>query len=138
MRVDDFTATYRQRAARGFTAGIGYQTAEDLAAGTDAWRPTTLEVNHPLRTDGGRLYLLGHGYAPAFTVTFPDGAAADGEVQWRPVDPTTLLSEGATKFARPGVTDEAAPHQPARRHRPASATLANRVTVPRGRRCRTT
>jgi cytochrome c biogenesis protein len=107
VRVDDFTATYEATGQpASFTAGIGYQTAADLAAGTDAWRPTTIAVNHPLRTDGSRLYLLGHGYAPRFTVTYPDGQQRTGEVQWRPVDQTTLLSEGATKFARPGVTDE--------------------------------
>jgi cytochrome c biogenesis protein len=107
VRVDDFTAAYeRNGQPASFQAAIGYQTAADLAAGTDAWRSTTIAVNHPLRTDGSRVYLLGHGYAPRFTVTFPDGAQRTGEVQWRPVDPTTLLSEGATKFARPGVTDE--------------------------------
>src|SRR3954447_7793010 len=107
VRVDDFTATYEATGQpASFTAGIGYQTAADLAAGTDAWRPTTIAVNHPLRTDGSRLYLLGHGYAPRFTVTYPDGQQRTGEVQGRPVDQPTLLSEGATKFARPGVTDE--------------------------------
>jgi cytochrome c biogenesis protein len=107
VRVDDFTATYEANGQpAGYTAAIGYQTADDLVAGTDAWRSATVAVNHPLRTDGSRLYLLGHGYAPRFTVTYPDGQQRTGEVQWRPVDQTTLLSEGATKFARPGVTDE--------------------------------
>lgn len=107
VRVDDFAATYeRNGQPASFTAGIGYQTADDLAAGRADWRPGSLAVNHPLRTDGSRVYLLGHGYAPRFTVTWPDGQQRTGEVQWRPVDPATLLSEGATKFARPGVTDE--------------------------------
>jgi cytochrome c biogenesis protein len=107
VRVDDFAAAYeRNGQPADYRATIGYQTAADLAAGSAAWRTTTVSVNHPLRTDGSRVYLLGHGYAPRFTVTFPDGAQRTGEVQWRPVDQTTLLSEGATKFARPGVTDE--------------------------------
>ena len=107
VRVDDFTATYEHSGQpAGYTATVGYQTAADLAAGTDSWRSATVAVNHPLRTDGSRVYLLGHGYAPRFTVTYPDGQQRTGEVQWRPVDQTTLLSEGATKFARPGVTDE--------------------------------
>jgi cytochrome c biogenesis protein len=107
VRVDDFAATYEANGQpASYTASIGYQTAADLAAGTAAWRSTTVAVNHPLRTDGNRVYLLGHGYAPRFTVTFPDGQQRTGEVQWRPVDQATLLSEGATKFARPGVTDE--------------------------------
>jgi cytochrome c biogenesis protein len=107
VRVDDFTATYEPNGQpASYTAGIGYQTAADLAAGAQAWRPTTISVNHPLRTDGSRVYLLGHGYAPRFTVTWPDGTQRTGEIQWRPVDQATLLSEGATKFARPGITDE--------------------------------
>jgi cytochrome c biogenesis protein len=107
VRVDDFTATYEPTGQpAGYTAAVGYQTAADLAAGGTAWRSTTVSVNHPLRTDGSRVYLLGHGYAPRFTVTWPDGQQRTGEIQWRPVDQSTLLSEGATKFARPGVTDE--------------------------------
>jgi cytochrome c biogenesis protein len=107
VRVDDFAAAYEQNGQpASYSAEVGYQTADDLAAGTSAWRPATVAVNHPLRLDGSRVYLLGHGYAPRFTVTFPDGTQRTGEVQWRPVDQTTLLSEGATKFARPGVTDE--------------------------------
>ncbi len=108
VRIDDFAATYQttgQPAA--YTAGIGYQTTEDLAAGrTDSWRPYALAVNSPLRLDGSRVYLLGHGYAPRFTVTFPDGQQSTGEIQWKPVDQGTMLSEGATKFEPPGVTDD--------------------------------
>lgn len=107
VRVDEFTATYEANGQpASYEASIGYQTGTDLAAGTVEWRTTTVAVNRPLRTDGSRLYLLGHGYAPRFTVTFPDGQQRTGEIQWRPVDQVTLLSEGATKFARPGVTDE--------------------------------
>jgi cytochrome c biogenesis protein len=107
VRIDDFAATYEPNGQpASFRAAVGYQTAADLAAGTDAWRSTVVSVNHPLRTDGSRVYLLGHGYAPRLTVTWPDGTQRTGEIQWRPVDQTTLLSEGATKFARPGVTDE--------------------------------
>jgi cytochrome c biogenesis protein len=108
VRVDDFAATYEPNGQpASYRAAIGYQTAADLADGTSDWRSATLAVNSPLRTDGSRVYLLGHGYAPRFTVTFPDGQQRTGDVQWRPVDQTTLLSEGATKFARPGVTDDA-------------------------------
>jgi cytochrome c biogenesis protein len=107
VRVDGFTADYLPNGqARSYRADLGYQSAEDLAAGeAESWRPFPLAVNNPLRLDGNRVYLLGHGYAPRFTVTFPDGTRRTAEIQWSPVDPTTLLSQGATKFARPGVTD---------------------------------
>jgi cytochrome c biogenesis protein len=108
VRVDDFEAGYLPNGqAESFDAAIGYQSGDDLAAGrVDQWRPFDLAVNHPLRVDGDRVYLLGNGYAPQFTVTFPDGQQRSGEIQWRPVDMATLLSEGATKFEPPGVTDD--------------------------------
>ena len=121
VRVDGFTADYDEHTgrARSFSADVAYQDADDLAdvpavvpaddaagsQGSDRWRSATLQVNHPLRLSGDRVYLLGHGYAPIFTVTFPDGQQRTGVIQWRPVDPLTLLSEGATKFDPPGVTD---------------------------------
>jgi cytochrome c biogenesis protein len=104
VRVNDFTPTYSPdgRPVR-YEADIDYQSGAALAAGT--WRPYHLEVNEPLRTQGERVYLLGHGFAPTFTVTYPDGEKRSKTVQWRPMDQTTLLSEGATKFDPPGVTD---------------------------------
>ncbi|HEY0814800.1 MAG TPA: cytochrome c biogenesis protein ResB [Pseudonocardia sp.] len=108
VRVDDFTATYLPDGqASAYAASIGYQTPADVAAGTSAWRPFPLAVNNPLRLGGERVYLQGHGYTPRFTVTFPDGQQRTGAVQWTPVDGATLLSQGATKFQRPGVTDDA-------------------------------
>ena len=108
VKVGAFTATYlADGQASACAATVGYQTAEDLAAGVTTWRPFPLAVNHPLRLDGERVYLQGHGYTPRFTVTFPDGQQRTGAIQWSPVDLTTMLSQGATKFQRPGVTDEA-------------------------------
>ncbi|HVH24658.1 MAG TPA: cytochrome c biogenesis protein ResB [Pseudonocardia sp.] len=107
VRVDEFAADYLPNGqAESFRASVGYQTAEDVGAGSTEWRPYQLSVNHPLRLDGDRVYLLGQGYAPRFTVTFPDGTQRTGEIQWTPVDPVTLLSQGATKFSRPGLTDD--------------------------------
>ncbi|HEU5110518.1 MAG TPA: cytochrome c biogenesis protein ResB, partial [Micromonosporaceae bacterium] len=104
VKVNGFSARYLPSgAAESFTADVDYQSGADLDSGT--WRPYRLRVNDPLRTAGDRVYLLGHGYAPTFTVTFPDGSRRTSTIQWRPVDPRTLLSEGATKLDRPGVTD---------------------------------
>jgi cytochrome c biogenesis protein len=109
VKVDTFDATYLPNGAPdSFRAGIGYQAGADLGAGPDGpWRPYQLEVNSPLRLAGDRVYLLGHGYAPEFTVTFPGGEQRSVTTQWRLADPNTLLSEGATKFDRPGLVDEA-------------------------------
>jgi len=106
VQVDGFTPTYLGTGQpQDFRADLSYQGPEDLTAGT--WRPYQLAVNDPLRMGGTRVYLLGHGYAPQFTVTFPDGQQRSGVVQWRPVDIATMLSEGTTKFDPPGVTDDA-------------------------------
>ena len=82
---------------------------------SDTWRPYRLEVNHPLRVGGDRVYLQGHGYAPTFTVTFPDGQTRTQTVQWRPEDPLTLLSSGVVRIDPPGG------HLPRRRRTPQTA-----------------
>ncbi|MEO8816608.1 MAG: cytochrome c biogenesis protein ResB [Mycobacterium sp.] len=100
IRVNDFTANYLASGlATSFTANIDYQSGADLA--DDHWRPYVLEVNHPLRVGGDRTYLQGHGYAPTFTVTYPDGQTRTSTVQWRPDNPLTLLSSGAVRFDPP-------------------------------------
>jgi len=100
IRVNNFDAHYLPSGqATSFAANIDYQTGRDLT--TDSWRPYRLEVNHPLRTGGDRVYLQGHGYAPTFTVTFPDGRTRTSTVQWRPDNPQTLLSSGVARIDPP-------------------------------------
>jgi cytochrome c biogenesis protein len=101
VRVNDFDADYLPSGqATSFAANIDYQAGADLTANT--WRPYRLEVNNPLRVGGDRVYLQGHGYAPTFTVTFPDGQTRTQTVQWRPDDPLTLLSSGVIRVDPPG------------------------------------
>jgi cytochrome c biogenesis protein len=100
LRVNDFQARYLPSGqATSFAANIDYQAGHDLT--TDSWRAYRLEVNHPLRVGGDRVYLQGHGYAPTFTVTFPDGQTRTSTVQWRPDNPVTLLSSGAVRIDPP-------------------------------------
>ena len=100
IRVNDFQAHYLPSGqATSFAADIDYQDSHDLTANT--WRHYLLEVNHPLRVGGDRVYLQGHGYAPTFTVTFPDGQLRTSTVQWRPDNPQTLLSSGAVRIDPP-------------------------------------
>lgn len=100
IRVNDFAAHYLPSGqATSFAADIDYQSGNDLAA--NSWRHYLLEVNHPLRVGGDRVYLQGHGYAPTFTVTFPDGQTRSSTVQWRPDNPQTLLSSGAVRIDPP-------------------------------------
>ncbi|MEE6163895.1 MULTISPECIES: cytochrome c biogenesis protein ResB [unclassified Mycolicibacterium] len=114
LRVNDFDAHYLPSGqALSFAANVDYQAGHDLAANT--WRPYRLEVNHPLRIGGNRIYLQGHGYAPSFTVTFPDGKTRSQTVQWKPEEPLTLLSSGVVRIDPPGGSypdaDERRKHQ---------------------------
>ncbi|OBH61688.1 cytochrome C biogenesis protein ResB [Mycobacterium colombiense] len=100
IRVNDFAAHYLPSGqATSFAANIDYQSGEDLTANT--WRNYRLEVNHPLRLGGDRVYLQGHGYAPTFSVTYPDGQIRTATVQWRPDNPQTLLSSGVVRIDPP-------------------------------------
>lgn len=101
VRVDSFRADYLDSGqAEMFTADIRYQAGADLAAGQ--WRDYRLRVNEPLRVAGDRVYLIGHGYAPTFTVTFPDGQTRTETIQFAPQDQRTFLSSGVLRFDPPG------------------------------------
>lgn len=103
VKVNDFDAEYLPSGqAVTFAANIEYQAGADLESNT--WNHYRLEVNHPLRVGGDRVYLQGHGYAPTFTVTFPDGQTRTSTVQWRPDDPLTLLSSGVIRVDPPAGT----------------------------------
>lgn len=113
VRVNNFQAHYLPTGqATSFAADIDYQAGRDLVTGS--WRPYRLEVNHPLRVGGDRLYLQGHGYAPSFTVTFPNGERRTQTVQFRPDDSRTLLSSGTVRVDPPAglyPPDERRRHQ---------------------------
>ncbi len=103
--VDDFDVRFLEGGpANGqpeyFRAPISYRT--DLDAPVEKH---VLEVNQPLVLDGVSVFLVGHGYAPDFTVT--DGS---GEVAWDA--PVPFLPQDAT-FASFGVlkVQGAAPQQ---------------------------
>jgi len=114
IRVNDFQAHYLPNGqANSFAADIDYQVGDQLQS--EHWQPYRLEVNHPLRVGGDRIYLQGHGYAPTFTVTFPNGETRSQTVQWRPEEPLTLLSSGVVRIDPPGGmypdADERRKHQ---------------------------
>ncbi|WP_226862936.1 cytochrome c biogenesis protein ResB [Mycolicibacterium baixiangningiae] len=103
LKVNEFQADYLDNGqATSFSADIEYQAGDDLTTGT--WRPYELKVNEPLRVGGDRVYLQGHGYAPTFTVTFPDGQTRTQTLQWRPDDQSTFLSSGVMRFDPPAGT----------------------------------
>jgi cytochrome c biogenesis protein len=92
--LQQFSATYEPNlTASSFTARIDY------GAPGRPKRTTTIGVNHPLRIDGNRVYVTGHGFSPTFTVTRPGGARFDDvSVPFLPSDQTTMASQGALKL----------------------------------------
>ena len=76
-----------------FVSKIDYSTTVG-GASTNA----TIESNEPLRVDGVRAYVTGHGYAPVFTITMPDGTVRTEQAPFLPVDQKTFASEGALKI----------------------------------------
>src|SRR5829696_6439401 len=96
--LEDFRAEYEENlTAASFTADIRY------GAPGEEGRPTTIGVNEPLRLDGDRVYVTGHGYSPTFTVTRPDGTSiSDVSVPFLPTDQSTMASEGALKVPDAG------------------------------------
>ena len=123
LTVDEFTAEFetgevQRGAARRFDATVTLKDA-------DGTRTQKLTVNEPLRTAGGsQVNLIGHGYAPSFTVTDGNGDVAfSGPVVFLPQD-GNFSSVGVIKVpdARPSrlafeafffptaVLDETGPH----------------------------
>ena len=91
--LEDFRAQYEENlTAASFTADIGY------GAPGEKGRTATIGVNEPLRLDGDRVYVTGHGFSPTFTVTRPDGTSLDDvSVPFLPSDQSTMASQGALK-----------------------------------------
>ena len=100
--LDQFRAKYEENlTAASFTADITY------GAPGRAGRPTTIGVNEPLRVDGDRVYVTGHGYSPTFSVTSPDGTTYDDlSVPFLPTNQSTMASEGALKLPDIGTAGD--------------------------------
>lgn len=102
VTVEDFQAEYLPNGqAKMFTSHIRYAEGQEIRNPEVQWKEKTLQVNHPLRLDEASVYLQGHGFAPAFKVTWPDGESRTSIVQFRPDDATNFLSSGALRFDPP-------------------------------------
>ncbi|ANR61511.1 hypothetical protein C627_02615 [Corynebacterium glutamicum ZL-6] len=102
FEAHDFSADYLANGqAEMFRSNISYAVGDDIQKDPETWEDYELRVNHPLRIEGDRVYLQGHGFAPTFTVTWPNGETRTQTVQWRPDDPTFFLSSGVVRFDPP-------------------------------------
>ena len=102
VNVKNFEATYEPTGqATNFTSDIDWAKGQDATNPVEDWEHTQLRVNHPLNVDGDLVYLQGHGYAPTFTVEWPNGEVRTETIQFRPDDLTYFLSSGAIKMDPP-------------------------------------
>jgi cytochrome c biogenesis protein len=89
--LDKFTASYAPDGEpKEFRADVTYRPSVNAAP-----RHATITVNHPLRLEGDRVYLITHGFAPRLTIRMPDGSVRQDVEPFIPTDATTFLSEGA-------------------------------------------
>ncbi|SCX46526.1 cytochrome c biogenesis protein [Klenkia marina] len=102
VTLEDFKAEYEENlTAASFTADIAYGLAGSAS------RNTTIGVNSPLRFDGDRVYVTGHGFSPVFSVTFPNGDSfTDISAPFLPSDTATMSSQGALKLPDVPGSDE--------------------------------
>lgn len=102
VNVKDFSATYMPNGqAVEFASNIDWAHPEQAFKPKEEWNKATLSVNHPLRLAGNRVYLQGHGYAPTFTIQWPNGEKRTETTQFRPDDLTFFLSSGAMRWDPP-------------------------------------
>ncbi|TMR06292.1 cytochrome c biogenesis protein ResB [Actinomadura soli] len=98
VSLDDFKAEYetggdKRGQATEFNAKIRYRETPDGGQKTH-----DLQINHPLKVGGAKVYLLGHGYAPTFTVRDAKGNVAfQDSVPFLEMEPRNLTSEGVIK-----------------------------------------
>ncbi|HEX4226488.1 MAG TPA: cytochrome c biogenesis protein ResB [Pseudonocardiaceae bacterium] len=110
IKVNSFSSSFLpNEVANSFDAKLSYQA--DPVGDPNTWQSYDLRVNAPLNVDGDKVYLAGNGYAPVFTVTYPNGQSRTNAIQWKEDDGLTYLSEGATKFDPPGITDPTELHK---------------------------
>src|SRR5690625_2090414 len=100
--IEDFRADYLPNGqAEMFTSNVRY-IEEVATTDPETWEPYEMRVNHPLRIGSVRVYLQGHGFAPTFTVTYPNGETRTDTQHWQPTELVTFLSSGIMRFDPPG------------------------------------
>ncbi|MGN6608820.1 MAG: cytochrome c biogenesis protein ResB [Jatrophihabitans sp.] len=91
--VSKFTADYTPTGEpEQFKADIVYSRTPNATPQRGA-----ITVNHPLRLEGDRVYLIGHGFAPEVTIRMPDGSVQHKTAVFAPTNASTLYSEGVVK-----------------------------------------
>jgi len=87
LRLDDFRASYDREGTQVGSPREFAATATVVDEPGGAPRTVDIAVNEPLVTNGTKVFLLGHGYAPKFTITDKSGQVVfDDAVVFLPQD----------------------------------------------------
>ncbi|GAB3118640.1 cytochrome c biogenesis protein ResB [Glaciibacter psychrotolerans] len=98
LTLDDFQVKYEQKVdTKSFGMPLDFTANVSVTDRGQEPRPGEVKVNHPLRTGGTDIYLLGNGYAPTITVKDPAGAVVfTDSIPFLPQD-ANLTSVGVVK-----------------------------------------
>jgi cytochrome c biogenesis protein len=103
LTLNKFSASYYTSGeSRGQPSSFDAQVSYSPSPGA-AGRPYDIRINQPLNVDSVKVYLIGHGYAPEFTVTNASGKVVyDEATPFIPVNTGTFLSDGVVKVPDAG------------------------------------
>ncbi|HVT71015.1 MAG TPA: cytochrome c biogenesis protein ResB [Trebonia sp.] len=98
LTLNKFTASYIESGSSlgqptNFNANVTYTSSPGAKPGS-----YNIRINDPLSIDSLKVYLIGHGYAPEFKVTGPNGQVAYQEATpFIPANTSTFESDGVVK-----------------------------------------
>ncbi|MEU1145318.1 cytochrome c biogenesis protein ResB [Streptomyces sp. NPDC005863] len=100
FKLDNFVGTYQKSGPnrgtpRTYRADVTYSEGPDGAE-----KKKSIEVNKPLEVDGSKVYLIGHGFAPAVTVR-----DAKGKVVYKASVPVLPIDQNGTATGAIKVMD---------------------------------
>jgi len=98
LTLNKFSASYYTSGeSRGQPSSFDAQVWYSPSPGAPR-RPYDIRINQPLNVDSAKVYLIGHGYAPEFTVTDASGKVVyDEATPFIPANTGTFLSDGVVK-----------------------------------------
>jgi cytochrome c biogenesis protein len=100
LTLNKFTANYitsgqNEGQPSSFRANVTYSASPGAPK-----KRYDLQVNHPLAVDSVKVYLIGHGFAPVFTVRDSHGKVVyDQATPFIPANTSSMLSDGVVKAA---------------------------------------
>jgi len=97
LKLDDFSVDYEMQNLRAYGQPIDFEAQVSVTHKGQETEQGSVKVNHPLRTGGSDIYLLGNGYAPTVTVKNPAGKVVfTDSIPFLPQD-ANLTSVGVVK-----------------------------------------